>query len=145
MKVRFLLAVVVGCVVWAVASPLLLFLEARAWPDLAVAAQAYFETGSYIAFTTPMLVSFQVMWLIVNAAAGFVTQLVGKRRSAVSTVAIVLVAYFAYNHLWALWDALPTWYNVIVVLLVVPLVLAGGALARWIGARRAMSDAAAAS
>jgi hypothetical protein len=144
MKLRSVVAVVVGGLVWAAVSALLLYLEARAWPAMAEGARAYAETGSYAGFDTPMLVSFQVMWLITNAFSGFITGLIARRGAEVAVLAIVLVAYFAYNHLWALWDDLPVWYNVVVVLLVVPLVLVGGRLARLVRARRIATGAAAA-
>ena len=127
--IRSIVAVVAGCIVWSVAFPLLAFLEARFWPELAKAGRAYFEMDTYLVFSTAMLASFQVLWPITNAAAGLVTGLIGKQRTEVSVLAIILVLYFAYNHLWALWDDLPIWYNVLVVLLVVPMVLAGGAIA----------------
>ncbi len=55
----------------------------------------------------------------------------------------ILFAYFAYNHLWALWDDLPLWYNLLVVVLVVPFFLGGGLVAERIRAGRVQRDAAA--
>ena len=141
MKIRSVVAVVVGGLVWAAVSALLLFLEAQVWPAMAEGARLYAETGSYAGFDTPMLVSFQVMWLITNAFAGLMAGLIANRRTEVSVLAILLVAYFAYNHLWALWDDFPVWYNVLVVLVVVPAVLFGGVLAGRLRDRRAANAA----
>ena len=145
MKIRPIMAVVAGCVVWAVVFPVLAYVEARFWPDLAKAARAYFETDTYLVFSTAMLASFQVLWPITNATAGLVTGLIAKRRTEVSVLGVILVLYFAYNHLWVLWEDLPIWYNVVVVLLVVPMVLAGGAIASVMRRRRAAGDTVVAS
>jgi hypothetical protein len=52
---------------------------------------------------------------------------------SISIIAALLFACFAYNHLWALWDEMPKWYNVLVVIPVVPMVLIGGLIGRRIG------------
>ncbi len=126
---------VAGLVVWAVTFPVLAVLEAQFWPALTEATRTYFETQSYAVFNTAMLASFQAMWPVTNAAAGLVTGLIAKRRAEVWLLCAILFAYFAYNHLWALWDDLPLWYNLLVVPLVVPFVLGGGVVAQLLRAR----------
>jgi hypothetical protein len=122
---RSVLAVVAGYAVWTVAFWILIFLLALAWPALRDAGVVFFEQGRYDIFATPMLVAFQFMWPIANAAAGLVTRLISRRQLEVWVLAALLFAYF---HLWALWDELPVWYNVVVVIPVVPMVLVGGLL-----------------
>jgi hypothetical protein len=65
-----------------------------------------------------------------NGAAGFATQWVGRSQRLVWIGAGVLFAYFAYNHWWSLWGVMPDWYNVLVVIPVVPLVWLGSVFAR---------------
>jgi len=125
---RPILAVVAGYVAWMVAFWIPMVLMTLVWPALQAAAQTYFEQGHYDVFDTPMLISFQLVWPIANATAGFVTRLIARRQREVWWLALLLFAYFAYNHLWALWYELPTWYNVIVIIPVVPMVLVGGRL-----------------
>src|SRR5262245_55223251 len=113
MKLRSVIAVVAGFVVWVVVFPLLAMLEAQFWPSLAEAARTYFETQSYAVFDTAMLASFQALWPLTNAAAGLATGSIAKRLTEVWVVCAILLAYFAYNHLWALRDDLPVWYNLL--------------------------------
>jgi hypothetical protein len=142
MKLRSIVAVVAGLLVWAVTFPLLAVLEAQFWPALAEATGTYFETQSYAVFNTAMLASFQVIWPLTNGAAGLVTGLIAKRLAEVWFLCVILFAYFAYNHLWALWDDLPLWYNLLVVVLVAPFILGGGLVARLLSARGVERDTA---
>jgi len=136
MKLRSILAVVAGYVAWAAGFWLPAIALASAWPELRELATLTFEEGRYDVFVTPMLVSFQVIWVIANSSAGLVARLIAKRRLEVWVVAALLFAYFAYNHLWALWNVMPDWYNVLVVVLVVPEVLLGNRIAELFSARR---------
>jgi hypothetical protein len=142
---KSVVAVVAGLVVWVAAFPLWAILEAQLWPALGEAAGTYFETQSYAVFDTAMLASFQVMWPLTNGAAGLVTGLIAKRLTEVWVLCGILFAYFAYNHLWALWDDLPLWYNLLVVVLVAPFVVGGGLVAELIRTGRAERDPAAAT
>jgi hypothetical protein len=105
------------------------FLLSLFWPGLRNAGQVYFEQGSYDVLTTSMLIAFQIIWLFANAAAGFVTRWIAGRQLEVWLLATILLAYFAYNHLWTLWAELPAWYNLLVVIPVVPMVLVGSLIA----------------
>ena len=140
MKLRPIFAVVAGYLAWAAGFWVPAFALALAWPELRPLAQLAFEEGRYDVFETPMLVSFQVIWIVANGAAGFVARLIAKRRLEVWVLAALLFAYFAYNHLWALWNVMPDWYNVLVVVLVVPGVLLGSRVAEAIGARRGSGE-----
>ena len=137
MKLRSVIAVVAGLAVWAVTFPLVAMLEAQFWPSLVEAVRTYFETQSYAVFNTSMLVSFQAIWPLTNFAAGLATGVIARRLTEVWVLCGILLAYFAYNHLWALWDDLPVWYNLLVVVLVAPFVLVGGHVAQQIRVRRA--------
>jgi hypothetical protein len=137
---RSILAVAAGYAVWAVAFWVLIFLLALVWPALRDAGGVFFEQRRYDIFATSMLVAFQLMWPFANAAAGLVTRLISRRQPEVWCLAALLFVYFAYNHWWVLWDELPVWYNVVVVIPVVPFVLIGGMLGHRIGARRELAS-----
>ena len=125
---RSILSLVAGFVIWMAAFWIVMILMALVWPALREAARVYMgeDGGSYAVFTTPMLISFQFVWPVANAAGGFLTRVISNRQREVRWLAVLLTAYFAYNHWWALWNELPVWYNVIVVLPVAPMVLIGG-------------------
>jgi hypothetical protein len=132
---RFVLALAASCVAWVVAFWIPIIAMTFFWPALRATGQAFWEQGRYDIFDTSMLVAFQLVWPVANAAAGLVARLIGKRQLEVY-VAGLLFAYFAYNHLWALWGEMPDWYNVLVVIPVVPAVLVGGLIGQRIMRRR---------
>ena len=136
MKLRPILAIVAGYLAWMVGFWVPASALASVWPELRELAQLTFDEGRYDIFPTPMLVSFQVIWVLANGAAGLVARFIAKRRLEVWILAALLLGYFAYNHLWALWNVMPDWYNVLVVILVVPGVLIGLRVAERIEARR---------
>lgn len=133
---RGILAVAGGYVAWVVAFWIPIVLLTLVWPALRATGEGFWEQGRYDIFDTSMLVTFQFIWLIANCAAGLVTRLISRRQLEVSCIAALLFAYFVYNHLWALWDEMPKWYNVLVVIPVVPMILVGGAIGRRIQERR---------
>jgi Ca2+/H+ antiporter len=136
-RLRSILAVVAGYLAWVAGFWVPAIALASVWPELAPLA---FEDGRYDVFETPMLMSFQLIWVLANSAAGFVTRLVAKSRIEVWVAAALLFAYFAYNHFWVVWNVMPDWYNVLVVVLAVPGVLIGSRVAEAIGARRGSSQ-----
>ena len=136
MRLRSILAVVAGYVAWVVAFWVPIILMTLVWPSLREAGRISIAQGRYDVFDTTMLVVFQLTWPVANGAAGLVTRLISKRQMEVWCLAMLLLAYFAYNHLWALWDQLPVWYNLLVVVLVVPMVLIGSMAAQLVRGRR---------
>jgi hypothetical protein len=136
-----ILAVVAGYVAWVAAFYGPIILLGFVWPALRAAAQAFFEVNRYDVFATSMLIAFQLVWPIANIAAGLVTRLIAKRQLEVWCIAVLLFCYFVVNHLWLLWDQLPKWYNVIVVIPVVPMILLGGAIGRRLAERRRAGSA----
>lgn len=136
MKLRPILALVAGYLGWVVGFWAPAIALATAWPAVREPARMAFEEGRYDVFSTPMLVSFQLLWVLANGTAGLVTRLVSRRRPEVWVAAALLLAYFVYNHFWFVWGVMPDWYNVLVVVLTVPSVLTGDRLAERIVARR---------
>ena len=137
MKVRSVIAILAGGLVWMFTFPLLVGLMTTVWPSLREAVQVFKNTGRFNVFgSTSMLIAFQVLWLLTNGTAGLVTALISKRKTEVLILMGILVAWFAYNHFWAEWDQFPVWYNVLVVVLVAPMVVVGGMIPELVRSQR---------
>jgi hypothetical protein len=127
---RGVLALPAGFAAWVFAFWTPVVVASFVWLTLSEAGQQFQEEQRYDIFPTSTLVFFQFIWLLANCAAGFVAQWVGRSQRLVWIGGALLVAYFAYNHWWALWGVMPDWYNVLVVILVVPAVWFGSSLGR---------------
>ena len=137
MKVRSVIAILAGGLVWMFTFPLLVALMTTVWPSLREAVQVFRNTGRFNVFgSTSMLIAFQVLWLLTNGTAGLVTALISKRKTEVLILMWILVAWFAYNHFWAKWDQFPVWYNVLVVVFVAPMVVVGGMIPELVRSQR---------
>jgi len=137
MKVRSVIAILAGGLVWMFTFPLLVGLMTTVWPSLREAVQVFRNTGRFNVFgSTSMLIAFQVLWLLTNGTAGLVTALISKRKTEVLILMGILVAWFAYNHFWAKWDQFPVWYNVLVVVFVAPMVVVGGMIPELVRSQR---------
>jgi hypothetical protein len=137
MKVRSVIAILAGGLVWMFTFPLLVGLMTTVWPSLREAVQVFRNTGRFNVFgSTSMLIAFQVLWLLTNGTAGLVTALISKRKAEVLILMGILVAWFAYNHFWAEWDQFPVWYNVLVVVFVAPMVVVGGMIPELVRSQR---------
>lgn len=127
MKLRPVIAILCGGLVWAFTFPLLVVLMTLVWPSLDEAVQVYRKTHQFSVFgSTSMLIAFQLLWALTNGTAGLVTALISKRKIEVLILMVIFVTWFAYNHLWVEWDEFPAWYNLLVVALVAPMVTIGG-------------------
>ena len=137
MKVRSVIAILAGGLVWMFTFPLLVGLVTTVWPSLREAVQVFRNTGRFNVFgSTSMLIAFQVLWLLTNGTAGLVTALISKRKTEGLILMGILVAWFAYNHFWAEWDQFPVWYNVLVVVFVAPMVVVGGMIPELVRSQR---------
>lgn len=129
-RARSILALPAGYAAWVLAFWAPIFLASLVWHTLSEVGQQFWEQQRYDIFPTSTLIFFQFVWLLANGAAGFAAQWVGKSQRLVWIGAALLFAYFAYNHWWALWGVMPDWYNVLVVIPVIPMVWLGGYVAR---------------
>ena len=136
MRWRSVLSVPAAYITWVIAFWSPIFLTSVFWMPLQETGQQFWAEQRYDIFPTDQLVLFQIVWLFANAAVGFVTRLVSRRQLEVWIVAGLLFVYFAYNHWWALWGVMPDWYNAIVVIPVIPMVLMGATLAARVFAPR---------
>ncbi|GAB1256616.1 hypothetical protein [Aurantivibrio plasticivorans] len=124
------LAVVSGILIWGIVNFASLALLAIGWPELGDVGKAAQSSGDYSQFTLTMLIIFLLMWLWVNVAAGWLTALIAKHSLPVWVVVGLLSLFALYNHLFVYWDNLPNWYNIAVIVIFPPSILAGGLLAK---------------
>jgi hypothetical protein len=97
------------------------------WPEYREAAHVMFQEGTFLLFTTPMLAMNLAVFTVAGLIAGWVSTLVAKNRKVALLLTTLLFIYGAIEHYILLWDQLPSWYN-----LMVPLVMAGSV---WLGSR----------
>ena len=140
--VRSAIGVVVAAAAWMVAFFTQASILVRIWPDYAVSAAAWMDAGSF-EFTTGQGWFNLLFWLVAEIFAGWLAVVIARRREAAWALAALLGLYMAYMHLYAAWDLIPWWYNLVAALPVAPAVLAGGWLARGFARGRTAAVAAA--
>jgi hypothetical protein len=126
--VRGVLGVVAGVVVWAAGFFVLALLMAQLWPDYAVHGRQWTKENVFT-FTAAMACCNLVFWLLAEIGAGWAAGKTSQRREAVWVLAGLLGVYLAAIHLALYWPRFPWWYNLGVVIPVLPAVLFGGRLA----------------
>lgn len=131
--VRSVLAVVIGVVLWMVVFYVLATGLAQLWPDYAIHGRQWVREGAFT-FTPLMALCNLVLWVLAEIGAGWVAAKISKRRGAVWMLAGLLGIYLALVHLILYWPRFPWWYNLGVVIPVVPAVLFGAKLAKSSGA-----------
>jgi len=132
--VRSVLAVVTGVVLWMVAFYALATGLALLWPDYAIHGRQWVREGAFT-FTPLMAFCNLVLWVLAEIGAGWMAAMISKRRGAVWVLAGLLGIYLAVVHLILYWPRFPWWYNLGVVIPVVPAVLFGAKLAKASGAQ----------
>ncbi|HEY2532478.1 MAG TPA: hypothetical protein VGJ20_31860 [Xanthobacteraceae bacterium] len=131
---RSVLGVVVGVVLWMVVFFALASGLAQLWPDYAIHGRQWLKEGIFT-FTPLMACCNLAFWILGELGAGWVTAKISRRPVAVWVVAGLLGIYLATLHLVLYWSRFPWWYNVTVVVTVVPAVLLGARLANPSGAK----------
>jgi hypothetical protein len=127
--VRGVLGIVTGVVVWAAGFFILALVLAQLWPDYAIHGRQWTRENVFT-FTPAMACCNLVFWLLAEIGAGWVTGKIAKRREAVWVLAGLLGIYLVSLHLVLFWPRFPWWYNLGVVIPVVPAVLFGGRRAK---------------
>ena len=97
------------------------------WPAYREAASVMFQDRSFALFSLPMLFANLLVFFLSGTAAGRVSTALARSRGAASVLSALLLVYAVTEHYWLLWDKLPSWYN-----LIVPLVIGGSV---WQGSR----------
>jgi len=125
---RSVVGVVLGVVAWMVGFWVLATLLALLWPDYAIHGRRWIREGVFT--FTPLMASLNlVLWVLAELGAGWVAARIANRREAAWVLAGLLGVYLAVLHLILYWPRFPWWYNLGVVIPVVPAVLLGAKLA----------------
>jgi uncharacterized membrane protein YeaQ/YmgE (transglycosylase-associated protein family) len=127
--IRTSVGVVAGGVVWWFGFWALAVLTFASWPQYAAQAKVFMAGGAY-AMTLPMSVCDLLYWIVAELCAGWVAVAIARRREAGWVLAVLIMAFLCFEHLYYVWDRLPWWYNLIVALDSGAAVLLGGRLAR---------------
>jgi hypothetical protein len=125
---RPLLAVLTGAVVWMFGFLVLAQILVLLWPAYGVAARTWIHANDYT-FTLPMAVLNASFWILAEIAAGWLTAVIARRPRAVWILAVLVMGYLCFVHLYSVWEKFPWWYNLVVALASGPAVLLGGKLA----------------
>jgi hypothetical protein len=125
--IRPLLAVLTGAIVWMLGFLVLTQILVLLWPDYGVAARTWTHTNVYT-FTPPMSVFNASFWILAEIAAGWLTAVIARRPRAVWTLAVLIMGYLCFVHLYYVWHEFPWWYNLVVALASGPAALLGGKL-----------------
>ena len=65
------------------------------------------------------------MWCWVNPGASWLTLFISQQTLSVWVLIAVLSLYAVFNHFYVLWNNLPNWYNMAVVLIFPPTLYLG--------------------
>jgi len=125
--IRPLLAVLTGAVVWMFGFLVLAQILILLWPAYGVAARTWIHASDYT-FTLPMSVLSASFWILAEIAAGWLTAVIARRPRAVWILAVLVMGYLCFVHLYSVWEKFPWWYNLVVALASGPAVLLGGKL-----------------
>jgi hypothetical protein len=121
---RNILAVILGLILCNVVFSGLAYGTLIIWPDYAIHGHRWIEQRIFT--LPPIMASLNLLfWALSFAAAGWVTERIARDSKAVWVLAGVMQADAAYVHLYSLWSTIPWWYNIIVVILVMPATLLG--------------------
>jgi hypothetical protein len=127
--VRSILAILAGAILWMIGFLILARILVLLWPAYALAAQIWTRTRVYT-FTSPMSVFNASFWILAEIAAGWLAAVIARRPQAVWSLAVLVMGYLCFMHLYYVWDQLPWWYNLVVALASGPAVLLGGRFGR---------------
>jgi len=125
--VRSIGAVVAGVIAWPLTALTIILPMLLVWPGFSF-SQARQAPDPFDLFTTDLQAAFLIVYLFAATASGWITVYISKQRNHARYVAALLAIYLSANHLYLEWDAFPPWYNWLVVLPVIPMVLYGGKL-----------------
>lgn len=130
MKTRIVAGILAGIVTLWMIFYLILMILALTWPAVRDVGTQVMESEDYSGLTLPMLLVFLGMWSLSYLGAGWMTVKIAKQQRHALIAVTPFFLFAAWNHLYAMWEHFPWWYNFLVVLPVYPLAWAGGKLVR---------------
>ena len=130
MNIRSIAGIVLGIVLWWALFLVLSYAIVVMWPGSESYQQALFERGDYSVIPTGALVVLLVMFVVIGLVSGWVAAAISRNEVHAWIVAIPILLFAAFQHLYKLWGNLPDWYNIAVVLLIWPFIILGARLRR---------------
>ena len=120
-KVRSIIGVVTGLVVWLAIATVVGLIMRRTWPAYASVAEA-------MTFTLPMMFARLSIGAFATISMGFVTACITQSAVARLIPGVILLIAFIPQHA-MLWDKFPLWYHLTFLLSLVPLTYLGNRIA----------------
>lgn len=120
-KVRSIIGVVTGLVVWLAIATVVGLIMRRTWPAYASVAEA-------MTFTLPMMFARLSIGAFATISMGFITACITQSAVARLIPGVILLIAFIPQHA-MLWDKFPLWYHLTFLLSLVPLTYLGNRIA----------------
>ena len=131
MNARAVSGIAAGFAAWWFLFLVESFLIVGFWPYRdAEVRRAVLELGDYSQLPTAMLAVLLFNYIPIGLVSGWITVSITENRRHPWIVATPTFLYAVFQHLHTLWNSLPAWYNVGVVLIIYPFVVIGGRLVR---------------
>ena len=124
------LAVIVGFLAWwIIAGVLVGGLLPAVWSEYQIANEIKIADGVQ-SFSVLMLLTRLFLSAIANVFSGFITVYISKQQITAWYTASALVVIMIYSHIALFWNDWPVWYHLGFLIPFVPIVIAGGKLAK---------------
>ena len=127
--IRAVLGVCAGLIVWNFAFLAQGYLLAALWPDFATYGRLY-QSAKIFDFTWQMACLLLLFWVVAEVGAGWITTKIARQPAALWVLTGVGLTYAVAVHIVLHWARFPWWYNLGVVIPIVPAVLLGGEIRR---------------
>ncbi len=122
-------AIITGTITWWVIFIGVAFVMTLLWPELKQAFEIFPDTHLYNS-SLLMQFSFLTLFVFCSIASGWITVFISKQRVHTWYVSVLLMMYIAPNHLYFSWDLFHPWYNWLVVIPVIPVIVYSGKLVK---------------
>ncbi len=129
MNYRVAIGIVVGFLSWWVGLFITGYTAVFTIPGLRESVRPAIYDDNWSLLSTPMFIGAIVMYCFLNPFSGWLTALITKNATHALLTAVPLTLYAVTAHWFRLWNILPDWYNILVVVMIPPLVYLGGTLA----------------
>jgi hypothetical protein len=124
-----LIGVFLGMIVCQAVFGIFALTTMQLWPNYAIHVDLYLNQRIFT-FTATMACLNLVFWVLAFFGAGWTTSRMTRDGKAIWALAVLMDIYAAYVHVWRDWSIFPWWYNLVVVLSVIPATLLGALATR---------------
>ena len=123
---RSAVGIIVGGIAWMFVFTALAMALALVWPAYTDHGRTWFEQGLFT-FTPLMALCNLLLWVLAALAAGTLAIRIARRPGPVWLMAVLMWGYAVAMHIVLYWPRFPWWYNLGVVIPLIPAV--------WLGSR----------